>query len=431
VTKENISEAVNTAITNLTREHSGQVVAILARRLGDLDLADDAVQDALQEALRVWPLKGIPTNPPGWLLTVAKRRATDRQRRASTARRAERQANRVSEGEDDLPIPRDDLIDETPMPELNSPESHDDQLRLMLLCCHPALDQTAQVALTLRLVGGLTTTEIAAAYLTSEATLAQRIVRAKRKIRDARIPMSLPSAATGDMDGRLGSLLAVLYLMFNEAYLSRSELAPMRIDLSHEAIRLTRVVTSLPTGSAEPEGLLAMQLYAHARSETRLDVNGDLILLEDQDRTRWNLGIIREANGLVAVMMSKGRPGPYQVQALIAAQHANARTAADTDWGLIVRLYAQLVHMTPSPVVALNHAVAVAMADGPPAGLQLLNQLSGLDEYHLFHSSKGELLRRSGRTVEAAAAFGTALALTSNTAERRLLQQRIDKLLAV
>lgn len=311
------------------------------------------------------------------------------------------------------------MIDDDSLP---ADVSADDHLRLVLLCCHPALDRDAQVALTLRLVGGLTTAEIAAAFLVPEATLAQRIVRAKRKIRDAAIPLSIPA----DLDGRVDALLAVLYLVFNEGYLSRGEGGDVvRVDLVDEAIRLTALVAELLPDRAEVDGLLALELFHRSRAATRTDALGDLVLLDQQDRTQWDIAVIREANAVLQRALQRMQPGPYQVQAVIAAHHANARTAADTDWPAIAALYRQLEAMTGSPVVRLNHAIAVAMADGPHAGLAMLDDTDGLDTYHLFHSARGELLLRAGDTAAARSAFERALTLTDNPAERRHLERRL------
>ncbi len=421
------SPASTDPLTRLAREDSGRVLAFLARRFG-VSLAEEAVQDALAEAARVWPERGVPANPPAWLMTVAKRKAIDQLRREASARRRTRAAARDPHGAEADPaddrdtsvIDDDDMIDD-------EHRISDDQLRLMLLCCHPALDRDTQVALTLRLVGGLTTAEIAAAFLVPEPTLAQRIVRAKRKIRDAGIPLSIPA----DLDGRIDTLLAVLYLVFNEGYLSRSSGTgtgtggeSVRVDLVDESIRLTALVATLLPEHAETDGLLALQLFHRARSDTRLDAAGDLVLLEHQDRSQWDLAVIRDANAVLARALRRMQPGPYQLQAVIASQHANARTAADTDWPAITLLYSQLVAMTGSPVVRLNHAIAVAMADGPLAGLALLDDIDGLDGYHLFHSTRGELLARSGDTDGARAEFERALELTDNPAERRHLERR-------
>lgn len=404
------------------------MLALLARRFG-LGLAEEAVQDALAEAARVWPDSGTPMNPPAWLMTVAKRKAIDRLRREASARRRTREAalDRGGDwaGADPEPhalnagYPGDSLIDDS----ADDADIGDDQLRLMLLCCHPALDPDTQVALTLRLVGGLTTTEIAAAFLVPEPTLAQRIVRAKRKIRDAGIPLSLPA----DVDHRVDTVLGVLYLIFNEGYLSRSGGADggsMRVDLVDEAIRLTDLIGRLVPEHAEATGLLALELFHAARGDSRLDQNGDLVLLDRQDRSLWDRDTIQDGNAVLARALRLRQPGPYQLQAVIAAHHANAPTAEATDWPAIVRLYTQLVAMTGSPVVRLNHAIAVAMADGPHAGLALVDTIDGLDTYHLFHATRGELLARTGDTEAASAAFEQALAFTDNPAERRHLERR-------
>jgi RNA polymerase sigma-70 factor, ECF subfamily len=416
---------VEEAMTQLARNDAGRVIAILARKFSSLDLADECVQEALSEAAANWPVKGIPDNPPAWLLTVARNRAIDRLRRAaSERRRLQRAAPDLVAADDHTPEPVGPaMIDEPSDP--RSVDADEDQLRLVLLCCHPALDRDAQVALTLRLVGGLTTPEIAAAFLVPEATLAQRIVRAKRKIRDANIPLSMPDK----LDDRIDVVLGVLFLIFNEGYLPRGEGdAVTRTELVDEAIRLTRLVTMLAPDSAESRGLLALELFSRSRWDARSDAHGDLVLLEHQDRSRWDLSLIAEANDVVRASMRQRQPGPYQVQSMIAAYHANARTAAETDWPTIARLYAQLLAMTASPVVALNHAVAVAMADGPLAGLSLLDQIVGLDNYHLLHAARGELLVRAERHGEAVAAFERALTLTANHAEQRHLTRRLSTL---
>ena len=402
---------VETAITRLAREESGRVLALLARRFGDLDLADEAVQDALVTAVRVWNESGVPDNPPAWLYAVARNAGIDRLRREKSARR------RLTDAAPDILLSAEAY--EEPELVVEEMDVADDRLRLLLLCCHPALERDTQVALTLRLVGGLTTPEIAAAFLLPEATLAQRIVRAKRKIRQAGIPLTIPAA----LDERVDALLGVLYLIFNEGYLSRGHSAT-RVDLADEAIRLTVQARELLPGNAEVEGLLALECFHRARHESRTDGLGDLVLLEQQDRTTWDLPLIEKANGVLATAMGRMRPGTYQLQALIAAQHANARTAADTDWSAIAAHYAQLVAMTGNPVVRLNHAVAVAMVDGPLAGLIIVDSIDGLDRYHLWHATKAELLVRAGRTSEARKHFEAALALTDNPAERAHLSRR-------
>lgn len=399
------------AVTRLAREESGRVLALLANRLGDLDLADESVQDALVEALS-WTV--VPDNPAAWLYTVARNRAIDRLRRQDVARR------RLLAAAPDLVLAPHD---EEPDMIVDHSDVGDEHLRLVLLCCHPALDRDAQVALTLRLVGGLTTDEIAAAFLISEPTLAQRIVRAKRKIRDAGIPLSIPAA----IDERVDAVLTVLYLIFNEGYLSRGPVAVTRVDLVDEALRLTSTVSELLPDNAEVLGLLALETFSRARLSSRT-MAGELVLLDDQDRTAWDLGGIGEANELLASALSRMTPGPFQLQAVIAAHHANARTAAETDWTAIARAYAQLAAMTSSPVVALNRAVAVAMADGAPAGLALLDEVSELDGYHLYWAARGELLLRAGDRDAAAAALRRARSLAVNPAEQRHLDRRIAAL---
>jgi RNA polymerase sigma-70 factor, ECF subfamily len=408
-------QEVAAALSAVAREESGRVVALLAHRFSSLDLADDAVQDALEKATSTWLAEGIPTNPGGWLHTVARRNAIDRLRRIESANRRTMAAARELVAEPHDGEGRQQMIEE-------ATDVGDEHLRLMLLCCHPALDRSTQVALTLRLVGGLTTTEIASAFLVPEATLAQRIVRAKRKIQEAGIPLSLPEQITD----RIDAVLHTLYLIFNEGYLSRSnQPGVMRIHLADEAIRLTTVLDKLIPETAEIEGLMALELFNRARMDTRIDSVGELVLLEEQDRTAWDLATIKRGNTVLSAAMARMQPGAYQLQAIIAAHHANARTAADTDWPMVASLYRQLCDMTASPVVALNRAVAVAMVDGPHAGLALLDQLDGLDDYHLFHAARGELLDRCGIRTEAGEAFQTALSLTENPAEKRHLARRL------
>ncbi|MBN9238123.1 MAG: RNA polymerase [Micrococcales bacterium 70-64] len=402
--------AFDAEITRLAREEGGHVLALLAHRFGDLDLADECVQDALLAATS-W--ESVPANPAAWLFTVARNRAVDRLRRAAAERR------RLSAASYLMTLP------ETEEPDMVVEHSDvgDERLRLVLLCCHPALDRDAQVALTLRLVGGLTTPEIASAFLVPEATLAQRIVRAKRKIRDAGIPLSIPAS----LDERVETVLTVLYLVYNEGYLSRSA-EGARLDLVDEAIRLTTALASQLPDNPEVLALLALELYGKSRSKARF-AGGELVLLEDQDRTTWDAQLIGHGNRALAAALARDIPGPFQLQAWIASQHANARTAADTDWTAIASAYAQLLELAPSPVVALNRAVAVAMADGAPAGLALLDDVHGLDEYHLYWAARGELLARSGDEDAAAPAFRRARALTTNAAELRHLDRRIAALL--
>ncbi len=411
---------VDTAITRVAREESGRVLALLARRFNDLDLADEAIQEALIEAAQVWPERGIPDNTAGWLLAVARRKAIDRLRRISSAhRRTMSAAAELAAQSEPDDTERSSMISEDD----SNPATDDEHLRLVLLCCHPALDRDTQVALTLRLVGGLTTPEIASAFLVPEATLAQRIVRAKRKIHDAGMPLSMPS----NLGERVDVLLGVLYLVFNEGYLTRSDRdGVVRVDLVDEALRLTALVAQLLPEHPEVEGLLALELFNKARLAARANYAGDLVLLEHQDRSRWDLATIRQANAVLARAMKRMAPGPYQMQAVIAGRHANAPTAADTDWPLIAKLYGQLVQMTDSPVVRLNHAAAIAMSDGPLAGIAVLNGLEGLDAYHLFHATRGELLLRADEPGGAVKAFRQARGLTLNPAEQRHLDSRIS-----
>ncbi|MET0863335.1 MAG: sigma-70 family RNA polymerase sigma factor [Nakamurella sp.] len=429
------SGAISSAITRLAREDGGRVLALLARQFGDLDLADEAVQDGLAEAVQTWPERGVPDNPAGWLMTVARNKAIDRLRRAASARRRTLAAapelvagTALLDGGQLDGEPTEDQLDQTGVEptmmggRVGSRPGDEEQLRLILLCCHPALDRDTQVALTLRLVGGLTTQEIASAFLVPPATLAQRIVRAKRKIRDARIPLRLPAELTERVDAVLG----VLYLIFNEGYLTRADgTQPIRIDLADEAIRLTRLLTGLLPESSEAAGLLALETFHRARLDARTDPAGELILLADQDRSTWDRSMIEEGNALLASAMQQMRPGPYQLQGLIAAYHANAATAEATDWPAIATVYQQLSAMTPSPVVALNQAVAVAMADGPSVGLARLDQLSGLNTYHLYHAARAELLLLAGDPVAATAGFQRARGLTENLAEQRHLDRRL------
>lgn len=410
------------AITRLAREESGRIIALLASRFG-LDAADEAVQDALVEALN-WA--SVPENPAAWLYTVARNRAIDRIRRENAARR------RAMDAAADLAVltpdthdPFDDKTDEEVDAVRELGRVGDERLRLILLCCHPSLAPEAQLALTLRLVCGLTTDEIAAALLIPEPTVAQRIVRAKRKIRDARIPLSVPE----NLDERLDVVLGVVYLVFNEGYLSRGRRSGARVDLVDEALRLTAAVLTEVPGTAEVEGLLALELYAKSRLAARF-TDGELVLLEDQDRTRWNLALIEEANLILDAAMRRLAPGRFQLQAVIARYHANARTYADTDWTAIATVYARLAEIDPSPIVALNRAVAVAMADGPRAGLALLESIRGLETYHLWWATQAELLARAGEPDAAIAAFERARGLATNPAERAHLKRRLDRVRA-
>jgi RNA polymerase sigma-70 factor (ECF subfamily) len=373
-------------------------VAVLTRVLGDLDLAEDAVQDAFTVASAKWPAEGVPPSPAGWLITTARNRAIDQLRRESA--RAAKEAEAVR---------------------LTSPaEEETDQLRLIFTCCHPALAQSAQVALTLRLLGGLSTTEIARAFLVPEPTMAQRIVRAKAKIRYAGIPYRVPGDA--ELPERLPPVLAVLYLIFNEGYAASSGPALTRDDLCAEAVRLTRMLTGLLPAEPEVAGLLALQLLILARRPARTTMDGAMIRLADQDRSRWDAALVAEGQEIVRACVRRGRPGPYQLQAAINAVHSAAPTVAATDWPAVVQLYDQLLALLPTPVVALNRAIAVAETAGPAAALSLVEALD-LDRYHLFHATRADLLKRLGREAEAAVAYARAAELTGNAAELAFLRQ--------
>lgn len=393
------------------REEHGRVLAALISQFGDFTLAEDALQDALVMALERWEEVGIPRNPGAWLTTVAKRRAIDRLRRASTQ---ERNAVML-----DTPATWDEPDMEDTIP--------DDRLKLMFTCCHPSLALETQVALTLHTLGGLSTPEVARAFLVSETAMAQRLARARRKIRDAAIPYRVPPADL--LPERLDALLAVIYLIFNEGYVTTSGDTLTRGDLCAEAIRLARVLVSLMPGSAEARGLLALMLLHDSRRETRLDTEGNLVLLEDQDRSRWDRAKINKGIAILDEALALYDPGPYQVQAAISALHAEAPTPDATDWAQIAALYGTLAMMTPSPVIEVNRAVAVAMADGPHAGLNLLHRIEGVDDYYPYHVARADLLRRSNQREAAAEAYKRALALCGNSAERAYLQSRLDELL--
>jgi RNA polymerase sigma-70 factor (ECF subfamily) len=379
--------------------------------LGDFDLAEEAVQEAFAEALRTWPTRGVPDNPGAWITTTARNRAIDRIRRDRALRQRTEMLTQLAA----LETLGGDETDVSGIP--------DDRLRLIFTCCHPALAMDARVALTLKTLGGLTTAEIARAFLTAETTMAQRIVRAKRKIRSAGIPYRVPPSEL--LAERLPGVLAVLYLVFNEGYAATSGQL-VRSDLCDEAIRLARIVCRLMSGQREPAGLLALMLLHHSRRDARADAAGDLVLLEDQDRSRWDHDMIDEGLRLVDRTLAMREPGPYQVQAVIAALHARAPRPEDTDWPQIAALYALLARMNPSPVIELNRAVAVAMADGPARGLPLVDALAGeLEGYHLFHSTRADLLRRLDRRTESAAAYRRALVLATNPSQRAFLGRRL------
>ena len=411
---------IDAALAQLVREDAPRVLALLAGRHGDLHLADDAVADALAEATKRWPTDGVPNNPGAWLNRVASRRAIDRIRRLDAERhRTMKAAPELHADPNGTTTMSDTILIDDPSSDPNLPE---DQLRLMFLCCHPALSPDAQVALTLRLIGGLTTDEIAAAYLISTPTLAQRISRAKTKIRDAAIPLHMPS----HLEHRLDAVLSILYLVFNEGYLGRGESPePMRIDLCEEAMRLTRSLAELLPDHAEIHGLLALELFHHARLDARLDTNADLVLLPNQDRDRWHQPAIEAGNAALRHAMSLKAPGRYQIQAMIAGYHTNASEAESTDWERIAALYDRLVTVDPSPIVALNRAVAIGMAESPEAGLAALPHSDDLPDYHLFHAAEAELHLMAGNTEAARSAFAEAHRLARNPAEIRHLERRI------
>jgi RNA polymerase sigma-70 factor (ECF subfamily) len=396
-------------IERVFRAEYGRAVAVLARVFGDIDIAEEAVQEAFATAVARWPESGLPPAPAGWIITTARNRAIDRLRREAS--RDDRQAQAA------LLHARDEPLEESPV--------EDDRLRLIFTCCHPALSRAAQVALTLRLLGGLRTPEIARAFLVPESTMAQRLVRAKGKIRDARIPYRVPTEA--DLPERLGSVLAIVYLIFNEGFLASSGEHLIREELATEAIRLGRQLAELMPDEPEVLGLLALMLLLHSRRGARTTVNGELVPLPEQDRSLWEDDLIEEGQALVKRCLRRNQPGPYQLQAAINAVHSEAGTATKTDWNQILALYDQLLTFTPTAVVALNRAVAVGEVSGPRQALELIERLP-LDEYYQYHAIRADLLRRLGQSREATAAYQAAIDRADNAAEIGFLESRIAAL---
>jgi len=402
-------DSATTEIERVFRAEHGRAVASLVRVFADIDVAEEAVADAFAVALQRWPADGVPASPAGWIVKTARNLAIDRLRREAS--RSDRTAEIA------LAHARDEPLEDEPV--------RDERLRLMFTCCHPALGRGAQVALTLQLLGGLTSAEIARAFLVPEATMAQRLVRAKGKIRDAKIPFRVPEPS--ELPARLGAVCAVLYLVFNEGYAASSGTELVRADLCAEAVRLGRVLAELVPDEPEVKGLLALMLLVDSRRSTRTTEQGELVPLAEQDRGRWDRALVAEGRSLVRECLRGNRPGPYQIQAAIQAVHADARSTEETDWRQIVALYDHLLELDPGPIVRLNRAVAVAEVEGPLAGLALVDALE-LGTYPLFHAIRADLLRRLGRESEAATAYDVALELTENAAERAHLRRRRSSL---
>jgi RNA polymerase sigma-70 factor (ECF subfamily) len=404
---------VREAVTEAHRAQWARVVAALARRFGDLDIAEEAAAEAFATAVERWPVDGVPPNPGAWLTTTANRKAIDRIRREGKRDDKQKEARMLY---DDIPSEPPGAID-------------DERLRLIFTCCHPALAMETRIALTLRMVGGLTVPEIARAFLVQEAAMGQRITRAKAKIKAARIPYRVPSAQ--DLPGRVAGVLAVLFLVFNEGYLATGpDTVPVRHDLTEEAIRLTRLIRALLPRDGEVAGLLALMLLTEARRTARVSASGELVALDEQDRGAWDTALIAEGHRLVRERLAAGvAPGRYQILAAINAVHTSARDVRDTDWSQVVALYDQLIRLDPSPIVALNRAVAVAEVDGPEVALAVVDGLAGtLAAYHAYHATRAHLLRRLHRSQQARAAYDKAIELAGNTAETAYLTRRRDQL---